>query len=76
MLFVKELLLGAKQTTQKVYSKVKGQSLFQDILCGIEEMPIQTDGHFCPRISSAPQKILGTYFTDSGIHFWCGLFSP
>ena len=26
-------------TTQKVYSKLKGQSLFQVILCGVEEMP-------------------------------------
>ena len=37
-----------------MYSKVPGQSVFQAILCGVEEMPTQTDGHFCPDVSSTP----------------------
>ena len=33
------------------------QSVFQAILCGVEEMPAQTDGHFCLGISSTSHKI-------------------
>ena len=40
-----------------MYSKVKGQSLFQVILCREEEMPIQTDRRFCPCISSTPHRM-------------------
>ena len=47
----------AKETTRKVYSKVPAQSVFQAILCGVEEMP----GQKCPSvwvvISSTPHKM-------------------
>ena len=49
--------LGAKQPTQKVYSKMPAQSVFQAILCGVEEMPAKTNGHFCPGISSTPHEM-------------------
>ena len=40
-----------------MYFKVKGQSLFQVILCGVEAMPTQIDAHFCLGISSTQHKM-------------------
>ena len=49
--------LGAKQTAQKVYSKVYAKVGSRPFSCGVEEVPTQTDGHFCPGISSTPHKM-------------------
>ena len=68
-------LRGETVEPQKVYSTVKGESLYQAILCVVEEMPTQTDGHFCPCISSTPLN--GLEHTSSlhlGIYTFCVVY--
>ena len=48
-----------RQLKKCTYSKVPAQSVFQAILCGVEEMPSRTDGHFCPGL----QQTLGVKYT-------------